>query len=141
MSTRNQRPDAGAASPVPPLAAVSLAAVLLATAVALSGCAPAVPSDPPGITGTVTSLTPGEADTLMTILVEVPDGETPDPSFVSDKASVRITTETDVFDIGGNPADAGDVLRPGIAVSVWFTGAVAESYPVQGTASAVRQMP
>lgn len=137
MRPWDRRRDAGATSTVLLLAAV----LLVASAVALSGCAPSAPSDPPGIAGVITSVTPGEADTLMTILVEVPDGETPDPSFVSDKASVRITTGTDVFDIGENPVDARDVLRPGIAVSVWFTGAVAESYPVQGTAAAVRQMP
>lgn len=120
---------------------ILLAAGIVAV-VSTAGCsAPGPPTYPAGIEGIITSVAPGEADTLATILVEVPEGAVADPSFVSDKASVRITRKTRVFDLGGNPVDAASIAVPDLAVRVWFEGAVAESYPVQGTASAVQQAP
>jgi len=68
------------------------------------------------------------------ILVE--GGEQPQGA-VSDKASVTVTDATDVFDAAGT-LSTWEALAQGQQVEVWFTGPVAESYPVQGTAGAVR---
>lgn len=112
------------------------AVTAIALVLVLSGCASGPPSDPPGIVGTITNVTPtaeaGEGEVVM--LVEAPE---PDPSFVSDKASVRVPDGTPVYDSGG--AKTGlSALEEGIEVRVWFEGAVAESYPVQGQAKAVQ---
>jgi beta-N-acetylhexosaminidase len=56
-----------------------------------------------------------------------------------DKAHVRIITKTDIQKKEGaemSDASAGDLKR-GATVEVWFQAPVAESYPVQATASRV----
>jgi beta-N-acetylhexosaminidase len=110
--------------------ALVLAALVLATA--LAACAAAPPSETPGITGTITSVT--RTDERVSILVE--GGKQPEGA-VSDKAQVGVPPEADVFDAQGRKTSS-DVLRQGAEVRVWFTGPVAESYPVQGTARAVQ---
>jgi len=68
------------------------------------------------------------------MLVEAPPGaQYP----VGDKASVTVATSTKVIDEAGASVDAAS-LTAGTRVDVWFDGPVAESYPVQGTASWVR---
>jgi len=57
-----------------------------------------------------------------------------------DAAAVTITRDTTFFrQTGGGPEPIGVDLREleGAEVEVWFTGPVAESYPVQATAGAV----
>ena len=122
---------------VPPVSAAMAVAVLLA--VMLSGCSggPTVPSEPAGITGSVTSLVAGDGRPAS-FLVE---GGSPQPAgAVSDKANVDVPTSTQFFDAKGEPATLGAIgaIATGTRVKVWFQGAVAESYPVQGSAKAVQ---
>ena len=53
-----------------------------------------------------------------------------------DRASVRVTKDTVVWTAEGLRGDAAD-LAEGEQVGVWFSGPVAESYPVQATAGVV----
>ncbi len=90
-----------------------------------------VPGEPVGIVGAITSIDRGgQQGAWGSLLVE--GGEQP-PGAVSDKASVRITEKTLVA--RGGRWVAPDDLEVGMIVTVWFEGPVAESYPVQGTAS------
>jgi hypothetical protein len=110
----------------------------LVAAALLGGCsAPAPPSDPAGITGSVTSVVAGDGRPAS-MLVE---GPSPQPSgALSDKAQVTIPPSTMFFDATGKPAalEAVAHIGPGTKVRVWFEGAVAESYPIQGSAKAVQ---
>ncbi|HEU5305414.1 MAG TPA: DUF3221 domain-containing protein, partial [Gemmatimonadales bacterium] len=63
--------------------------------------------------------------------------EEPLDSVGSAKASLRITSSTRVLQSSGE-ASRPEELRIGQRVSAWFAGPVMESYPVQGTAGAVR---
>jgi hypothetical protein len=115
-------------------AAVTLLLLAVVTAVALSACGtPDVPEGPPGIVGRVVTadkLDGGEYSILV-VGAEQPAGA------VSDKAMCRITGETTIVDAAGSEIGP-DRLAVGETVAVWFTGAVAESYPVQGTAGYVQ---
>ncbi len=90
--------------------------------------------------GSITRLSPAndaakQRGILGTLLVE---GRR-DPGVAYDKASVRITTKTTIEKQVGKerkPATFAD-LKKGARVEMTFTGAVAESYPVQATAAAV----
>jgi len=108
--------------------AALLGGVLLLSSVA---CSPKQPSDPAGITGQITSIEKTAEGASM--LVE--GGEQP-AGAVSDKAMCRIDGKTTIQRADGSEATVDD-LTVGTNVRVWFTGAVAESYPVQGTASFV----
>lgn len=119
--------------------------LLIGLSLAVLGCAPAtappapdtaeLPTDPPGITGAITYVAAGtSATSLGSITVE--GGEQP-AGAVSDKAVVNVTNRTKIFDSSGKPT-AADKLQVGVEVEVWFTGPVAESYPVQGAASAIQ---
>jgi beta-N-acetylhexosaminidase len=117
----------------------AFACLLLAVAlgVALSGCAPTLPSDPPGITGSVASVVAGDGRPAS-MLVE---GSRSQPSgAISDKAQVTIPPSTMFFAADGKAASLDSVahIAAGTKVRVWFQGAVAESYPVQGSAKAVQ---
>lgn len=112
--------------------------VLVACALALLatfGCASrvnkvVVPEEPAGIVGTISSVdAAGDGGGFGSILVE--GGKQPDGA-VSDKAVVTITEETLIARNGRRVPP--EELKAGMTVRVWFTGAVAESYPVQGTA-------
>jgi hypothetical protein len=116
-----------------------LVAALLLGALALSACSTdrTVPSEAAGITGAVVTIVDGDGRPAS-FLVE---GPTPQPTgAVSDKANVSIPTSTQFFDASGKPAtlDAIGAISKGTRVKVWFLGAVAESYPVQGSAKAVQ---
>jgi beta-N-acetylhexosaminidase len=115
----------------PIMLAVLLSLALVAGAIA--GCAQKLPSTPPGITGTVTNLQPGDGRPASVLVegVQQPSGA------VSDKAQVTIAPGTMFFDGSGQPTE-GAGLSVGTKVRVWFEGPVAESYPVQGTALAVQ---
>ncbi len=108
----------------------------LAAALILAACAPRLPTEEPSITGEVTSLTRG--DGIVTLLVEAPP-RPPESSYAPlyDKASVTVTRDTDIFEADGTVATI-ERLEQGQRVRAWFTGAVAESYPVQARASAVQ---
>ena len=95
------------------------------------------PTSPPSINGVITRVerSPGGNDAIARIVVE----ENPAEAAGSAKASVRLTTRTRIL-AGDGPAsrpDPLDALVNGARVSVWFTGPVAESYPVQATADVV----
>lgn len=90
-----------------------------------------VPSEPVGIVGAITSIDRVDQEGVWgSLLVE--GGEQP-PGAASDKASIRITEKTLIARDGRWMAP--DDLEVGATVRVWFEGPVAESYPVQGTAS------
>jgi hypothetical protein len=74
-------------------------------------------------------------DGSVTLLVR--DGK--DPSGAALAASIRVPASASVLRTSGSgytKASAAD-LRDGATVKVWFTGPVAESYPVQATAGTV----
>lgn len=100
---------------------------------AIVGCSPTLPAETPGITGAVTSLVPGD-ERPASILVE---GGTQPEGAVSDKAQVTVVPSTQVFGADGGTAPASAIVQ-GAQVKVWFEGAIAESYPVQGTAKAIQ---
>lgn len=89
------------------------------------------------IRGVITALTPAGEPGAGLGSVRIEGAKQPDTRY--DKASVRITSETRVFQ------QLGDFRRPltfadlalGDKVEARFTGPVAESYPVQATASEV----
>ena len=107
-----------------------LAAALVALLL-LVACSPAPPKDPASISGTITTVTPGYG-TLGSVLVEGPAGS----ANAYDKASVNITASTTLLrkTADGYEGISFADLATGMRVDVWFTGAVAESYPVQATA-------
>lgn len=80
----------------------------------------------PSIAGTITERT-GDR-----VRVE----ERPSEPSGSAKALVRLTVETHILAPDGSALSA-DELREGRHVRVWFTGPVAESYPVQAAAGTV----
>jgi hypothetical protein len=115
------------------------AVALLGVALAAAGCSlpgsgtspVKVPSEPAGITGAVKSVErTTQESSAGSMLVE--GGEQP-AGAVSDKAMVAFTGDTQIARAGRRipPSD----LEVGMRVRVWFEGPVAESYPVQGTAS------
>ena len=130
------------------LAALAVLAVLGAAVVAGCGGAtaaqpaspspsvqPAVspPSAPADITGVIDGLSVSTGgDSLPVLLVVAAPGST---SSV-DRASVRVSKDTVVWTAQGTRGDAADLAR-GEQVGVWFSGPVAESYPVQATAGVV----
>jgi hypothetical protein len=109
----------------------------LAFGLALSGCdEPAAPVAGPDIRGVITSLARGgRGGAVGTLRIE--GGKMADTRF--DKAVVAVTTATRVFQ--REPAGPGRVsfeaLRLGDKVEARFAGPVAESYPVQATASEI----
>jgi hypothetical protein len=112
--------------------AVALIAAV-AVGVVLLNSSEAPPSTTPGITGAITTL---QRATDGTISMLVEGGEQP-PGAVSDKAMVTVDDKTKVYDQQGDRVEAS-VLAVGQNVDVWFTGPVAESYPVQGGAAYVQ---
>jgi beta-N-acetylhexosaminidase len=108
----------------------------ITTAIALGACSTGsdIPVGPPSISGRITTVTaaPGGGS----LLVEAPGAEAP----AYDAASVWVTPETKLFRQGADGATEriafGD-FEPGQRVDVWFEGPVAESYPVQASASTV----
>ena len=115
-----------------------LVSALLFSSLISSGCSPAV-TDPsvsdttaaisrttPSIIGQVTAVA------LPTIVVE----ERPTEPHGSAKARVRITEGTQVLRRGAGVVGATE-LRVGQQVTVWFTGPVMESYPLQATAGVI----
>lgn len=83
-------------------------------------------SGEPSIRGTITRVEG------TNILVE----EVPSEESGSAKAMVRIVERTVIRDGDGSSAEVAG-LEVGEHASVWFTGPVAESYPVQATAGGI----
>ena len=86
----------------------------------------AVPEEPPSIVGVVTGI---DGDRVR---IE----ENPTQSSGSAKAVVRLLSVTRILGRDGQNLRA-DSLRVGLRVRAWFTGPVAESYPVQTAAAAI----
>ena len=106
--------------------------------VALGGCASLAPPDgEPSIRGSVTSITP-RSDGLGIILVE----EASPQGLDYDKASLAITKDTDLLKRVGNGYVEITIedIRTGMAVEVWITGPVRESYPIQADADTVVEL-
>ena len=93
----------------------------------------APPSAPADITGAVADVSIGTGGDSLPVLLVVAD---PGSTSSVDRASVRVTKDTVVWTAQGTRGDAED-LATGEQVGVWFSGPVAESYPVQTTAGAV----
>lgn len=94
-----------------------------------------------GIRGTIRSISASKdpAEVRATILVEGTPEE--NKGLLSDKASVTLTKDTVLVQETGKKYFALsdiDLLAVGQAVEVIFSGPVAESYPVQGSAKVVR---
>ena len=105
---------------------------MLILAIACSAAAkPKLPETPASIAGRITAVNRA-GEKIGSIRVEAQPGD----SAGSAKAVARIGQETVVLGQGGSGADF-NALQVGQWVRVWFTGPVATSYPVQGSASAV----
>jgi hypothetical protein len=104
---------------------MSKVAWIVVVAVAVGGCV-ASPLGEPSLTGLITNAG-GDR-----ILVE----ENPQDTAGSAKAAVRISEQTEILYSSGARASRND-LRVGERVRVWFTGPVAQSYPVQATAERI----
>lgn len=109
--------------------------IRLVIALLAIACSPAttqeLPRTPASIIGQITSVNRA-GEKIGSIRVE----EQPGDSAGSAKAVARIGQATPVFGLGGRTEDF-NALKVGQWVRVWFTGPVAESYPVQANASAV----
>lgn len=92
-----------------------------------------LPGEQPGISGSITKADSNAGS--RNILVE----ENPADAAGSQKASVRINDQTKIYRRSGSSVEKSSesALAIGRKVSVWFEGPVAESYPVQGSASVV----
>ena len=122
---------------IPAKAALALAAglalVLLSACTSDGDAAPA--ADGPDIRGVITSITAGSGDVTGSVRIE----GAIDQDTAYDKAVVRVEGDTRIF------RQAGDAmmevtfsdLTVGQTVEAWFTGPVAESYPVQVKASQI----
>ena len=120
---------------------------------ALAGCgggasAGALPDKHANIKGVVTSVRPfaprdqTPTDQVGALRVEeFPDRQVGDQGLPTggDKAAVTVTTDTRILrqTAGALERAAFDDLATGQQVAVWFSGPVAESYPVQATAATI----
>lgn len=113
----------------------ALAAVAFAVAGAtlLAACSPSAPSGPPSIRGVVTE----PASSADSAILVVWDEESGVEKAEYDAASIRLAKGGVVL-IDGKTAAITD-LRAGDVVQAWFTGPVAESYPVQAGASRIEK--
>lgn len=104
--------------------------------VVLVSCSGGPPSDVPGTTGAITAVDTSQTGAEPAIVLLVEGGPQPEGA-VSDRASVTVTEDTRIFSADGSDATVDDLVE-GAAVKVWFSGPVAESYPVQGTAGDIQ---
>ena len=94
----------------------------------------APPSAPADITGAVSDLAVSTGSDSLPVFLVVAD---PGSTSSVDRASVRVARDTVVWTAEGVRGAASDLAR-GERVAVWFSGPVAESYPVQATAGVVQ---
>ena len=89
----------------------------------------------PDIRGVITSVTDGSGDVVGSVRIEGAIDE--DTSY--DKAVVRVESDTSIYRQVGNALMEITFaeLTEGQTVVAWFTGPVAESYPVQVKASQI----
>ena len=89
----------------------------------------------PDIRGAITSVTDGSGDVIGSVRIEGVIDE--DTSY--DKAVVRVENDTSIYRQVGNALMEITFaeLTEGQTVVAWFTGPVAESYPVQAKASQI----
>lgn len=99
------------------------------------------PADPPDQTGAVLAVTPGSGrvGVLGTLLVGALASLQDE---IVGEASVTVSVHT-IWVRDGKPVDAPrlDARLLGQRVSVWFTGPVAESFPVQAAAARIELLP
>jgi beta-N-acetylhexosaminidase len=123
--------------------------VLLVLAIAVAGCgnlgvdpitglpagqlASPAPQEPPDIRGTLTAVESGTQGQGGLLTIE----EDPNVPSGSAKARVRLTGQTNLLRANGQRLGFTE-FKVGQRVEAWFEGPVAESYPVQATARAVR---
>lgn len=113
---------------------VALLLLLLLLGTMLSGCfAPRPPDTESTIRGVVVSVTPGREGGGIRVVWHESLGEMRE----LDSVDVAITEETGVFDREGRPIEFAEIEVRDV-VDVWISGALAESYPPQGWADAVR---
>lgn len=115
-----------------PSRALACAIVALAMSLALVGCGSAPPTEPPSISGTVTHYIADGAGGGTFLIEHGAEG-----SSDYDVASVHTDSKTKIFDAKDDLATFADIAE-GSKLDVWFTGPVAESYPVQATAGSIR---
>ncbi|MCE9530806.1 MAG: YobA family protein [Planctomycetes bacterium] len=101
---------------------------------------PAADEPKPSIQGIASNITVtkelGKKNTFTGfMLVEAPK----DLKFAYEKASIRVTDQTKIQKtVNGKLVDAKfDEIKNGMKLSVWFTGPVAESFPVKATAGRI----
>jgi hypothetical protein len=115
---------------------ILFAAALVLLCAASCRVPPADPG-PPSIRGLVKGLSESRSDLDITGFIQVESG--PEEDTLYDRALVAVTRKTAFFRVegGAKTRAAFADLGPGMLVEVWFTGPVAESYPVQATAKTV----
>ncbi len=114
--------------------AALLAALMLAVGLGVAGCAPTPPDTDPTIRGVITEITPGdESGGVVLVVWHDSLGEV----LELDSIAASIDENTEVFDREGELIEFAD-LEVRDVVDVWVSGAIAESYPPQGRADAVR---
>lgn len=109
--------------------------LILLVVVVLTACAsPRPPDTEPTIRGVIVDLTPGPDGTGLVLIVWHDSlGEV----YELDSISATVGEDTELFDRDGNVIGFAD-LQVRHVVDAWFSGPIAESYPPQGTADAVR---
>jgi len=124
--------------PVPVKAAVLALAAAVGLAL-LAGCGGDGEGAPvtggPDVRGVITSISAGSGDVLGSVRIE----GAIDQDTEYDKAVVRVEDDTKIYrQSGGQLTEATFAdLAVGQTVEAWFTGPVAESYPVQAKASQI----
>jgi Protein of unknown function (DUF3221) len=115
-----------------------LSAMILLTAFLFEG-AQSFSSNRTDVRGAITRITRAEGEGSHKFLGRVLIEGAKEPDTQVDKASVTVTTETELFIKRGGerkPAEFA-ALKEGQRVEARFTGPVRESYPVQATAAEI----
>lgn len=116
-----------------PLRLLTLALVLALAGLSTSCVTPVPPDADPSIRGVITDITSGGEGGTVLVVWHESLGEVYD----LDSIAASIDENTEVFDREGDLIEFAD-LEVRDVVDVWVTGPIAESYPPQGRADAVR---
>ncbi|MHB8051210.1 MAG: hypothetical protein ACYDHQ_08335 [Coriobacteriia bacterium] len=117
---------------------IGLFIAAIAVGLAFAGCAPSVPSTEPDIRGVVTDVS--NAGESVSMRVVWADDVAIGTQAAYDAAQVTANADTDWFSRAAHGATSGAEaadVAVGTVVEAWFTGPVAESYPVQATAGTI----